>query len=124
VPLYEYECKKCHHRFERIQQFSDKPVRRCPKCKTGRVEKLISSPAVHFKGTGWYVTDYGGKGKSGGDKSEGGKSEGGGSGSGGSSSSGSSSGGSGSGGSGKDDKSGSSKDSSSRGSSSKRSDKS
>jgi putative FmdB family regulatory protein len=70
VPLYEYECRKCHHRFERIQQFSDKPVRRCPKCKTGRVEKLISSPAVHFKGTGWYVTDYGGKKSSGGDKSE------------------------------------------------------
>ena len=66
MPLYEYECRKCHHRFERIQQFSDKPVRRCPKCKTGRVEKLISSPAVHFKGTGWYVTDYargGGNGK-------------------------------------------------------------
>ena len=68
MPLYEYECKKCHHRFERIQQFSDKPVRRCPKCKTGRVEKLISSPAVHFKGTGWYVTDYG-KGGSGGSSS-------------------------------------------------------
>ena len=79
MPLYEYECRKCHHRFERIQQFSDKPVRRCPKCKTGRVEKLISSPAVHFKGTGWYVTDYGGKKSSGGDKPEGGdKSEGGG----------------------------------------------
>ena len=114
MPLYEYECRKCHHRFERIQQFSDKPVRRCPKCKTGRVEKLISSPAVHFKGTGWYVTDYGGKGKSGGDKSEGGKSEGG----------SSESGGSGSGGSGKDDKSGSSKDASSKGSSAKKSDKS
>jgi len=70
VPLYEYECRKCHHRFERIQQFSDKPVRRCPKCKTGRVKKLISSPAVHFKGTGWYVTDYGAKKSSGGDKSE------------------------------------------------------
>lgn len=79
MPLYEYECRKCHHRFERIQKFSDKPVRRCPKCKTGRVEKLISSPAVHFKGTGWYVTDYGGKKPSGGDKSEGGgASEGGG----------------------------------------------
>jgi putative FmdB family regulatory protein len=102
VPLYEYECRKCHFRFERIQQFSDKPVRRCPKCKTGRVEKLISSPAVHFKGTGWYVTDYGGKGKSGGDKSEsGGKSEG-----------------------GKSDDKGSSKESSSKDASSKKSDKS
>ena len=76
MPLYEYECRKCHHRFERIQKFSDKPVRRCPKCKTGRVDKLVSSPAVHFKGTGWYVTDYAGKGKPD-SKSEGGSSEGG-----------------------------------------------
>ena len=75
MPLYEYECKKCHFRFERIQKFSDPLVRKCPKCKTGRVEKLISAPAVQFKGTGWYVTDYGGK-KGGGEKSEsGGKSE-------------------------------------------------
>ena len=78
MPLYEYECKKCHFRFERIQKFSDPLVRKCPKCKTGRVEKLISAPAVQFKGTGWYVTDYGGK-KGGDEKSEksesGGKSE-------------------------------------------------
>lgn len=74
MPLYEYECKKCHHRFERIQKFSDPLVRKCPKCKTGRVEKLISAPAVQFKGTGWYVTDYGGK-KGGGEKESGGKSE-------------------------------------------------
>jgi putative FmdB family regulatory protein len=81
VPLYEYECRKCHFRFERIQKFSDRPVRRCPKCKTGRVEKLLSSPAVHFKGTGWYVTDYGGKGGAGkgGGRSEGGSSDDGGS---------------------------------------------
>jgi len=68
VPLYEYECKRCHHRFERIQKFSDPLVKKCPKCKVGRVEKLISAPAVQFKGTGWYVTDYGGK-KGGGEKS-------------------------------------------------------
>ena len=74
MPLYEYECKRCHHRFERIQKFSDPLVRKCPKCKTGRVEKLISAPAVQFKGTGWYVTDYGGK-KGGGEKESGGKSE-------------------------------------------------
>jgi putative FmdB family regulatory protein len=71
VPLYEYECKRCHHRFERIQKFSDPLVKKCPKCKVGRVEKLLSAPAVQFKGTGWYVTDYGGK-KGGGEKSEGG----------------------------------------------------
>ena len=76
MPLYEYECKRCHHRFERIQKFSDPLVRKCPKCKTGRVEKLLSAPAVQFKGTGWYVTDYAGK-KGGGEKGEGGgKSEG------------------------------------------------
>ena len=73
MPLYEYECKKCHFRFERIQLFSAPLVRKCPKCKTGRVVKLLSAPAVQFKGTGWYVTDYAGK-KGGSDK-EGGKSE-------------------------------------------------
>ncbi len=64
MPLYEYECKKCHHRFEEIQQFSDPPIRKCPKCKVGRVRKLPSAPAVRFKGTGWYVTDYARKGTS------------------------------------------------------------
>jgi putative FmdB family regulatory protein len=57
MPLYEYQCKKCAHRFERIQKFSDKPVKKCPQCG-GAVEQLISAPAVQFKGTGWYVTDY------------------------------------------------------------------
>ena len=57
MPLYEYECKKCHHRFEKIQKFSDKMVKKCPQCG-GPVEKMISAPAVQFKGSGWYVTDY------------------------------------------------------------------
>src|SRR5437763_17071137 len=57
MPLYEYECQKCHHRFERLRQFSDPQVTKCPKCK-GRVEQVISAPAVQFKGSGWYVTDY------------------------------------------------------------------
>jgi len=57
MPLYEYECKKCHHRFEKIQKFSDKMVKKCPECG-GPVEQLISAPAVQFKGSGWYVTDY------------------------------------------------------------------
>jgi len=55
--LYEYECKKCHHRFERIQKFSDRHLKKCPDCG-GPVEQMISAPAVQFKGTGWYVTDY------------------------------------------------------------------
>jgi putative FmdB family regulatory protein len=57
MPLYEYECKKCHHRFERIQKFSDPHMKKCPDCR-GTVEQVISAPAVQFKGSGWYVTDY------------------------------------------------------------------
>ena len=57
MPLYEYECKKCGHRFEKIQKFSDKMIKKCPECG-GQVEQLISAPAVQFKGSGWYVTDY------------------------------------------------------------------
>ncbi|HMF89552.1 MAG TPA: FmdB family zinc ribbon protein [Candidatus Angelobacter sp.] len=57
MPLYEYQCKKCKHRFEKIQKFSDRPVKKCPKCG-GPVEQLLSAPAVQFKGSGWYVTDY------------------------------------------------------------------
>lgn len=57
MPLYEYKCDACGHQFEIIQKFSDPPVERCPQCD-GTVTKLISSPAIQFKGTGWYVTDY------------------------------------------------------------------
>jgi len=57
MPLYEYQCKKCGHRFEKIQKFSDKPFKKCPECG-GMVEQLLSAPAVQFKGSGWYVTDY------------------------------------------------------------------
>ena len=61
MPLYEYECESCGKRFERIQKFSDPPVEECPSCGK-RVRKVISSPAVHFKGSGWYITDYAKKG--------------------------------------------------------------
>jgi putative FmdB family regulatory protein len=57
MPLYEYQCEKCGHRFEKIQKFSDKMVKKCPECG-GKVEQMISAPAVQFKGSGWYVTDY------------------------------------------------------------------
>jgi putative FmdB family regulatory protein len=60
MPLYEYECEKCGHRFEKIQKFSDKMVKKCPECG-GKVEQMISAPAVQFKGSGWYVTDYANK---------------------------------------------------------------
>jgi putative FmdB family regulatory protein len=62
MPLYEYQCDKCAHRFEVIQKFSDSPVDVCPKCG-GAVKKLLSSPAIQFKGTGWYITDYARSGK-------------------------------------------------------------
>lgn len=57
MPLYEYECESCAHRFERIQKFSDPLVAICPTCG-GPVRKLLSSPAIQFKGSGWYITDY------------------------------------------------------------------
>jgi putative FmdB family regulatory protein len=57
MPLYEYKCKKCGHQFEKIQKFSDKMVKKCPDCG-GPVEQTITAPAVQFKGSGWYVTDY------------------------------------------------------------------
>jgi putative FmdB family regulatory protein len=60
MPMYEYECSKCGHRFEVFQKFSDRPRMKCPKC-SGAVRKLLSAPAIHFKGSGWYVTDYGRK---------------------------------------------------------------
>jgi putative FmdB family regulatory protein len=58
LPLYEYECTVCKHRFELLQKFSDKPAKVCIECG-GPVIRLLSSPAIQFKGTGWYVTDYG-----------------------------------------------------------------
>jgi len=64
MPLYEYQCTKCKHRFERIRKFSDRPITKCPECGS-KVEQLISAAAVQFKGSGWYVTDYAKKGSSG-----------------------------------------------------------
>ena len=60
MPLYEYQCKKCNAHTEVMQKFTDKPLTRCRKCG-GRLEKLLSAPAIQFKGSGWYVTDYAGK---------------------------------------------------------------
>ena len=59
MPLYEYQCESCGNRFEKIQKsFSEPPIETCPKCGKGPVRKLISSPAIQFKGSGWYITDY------------------------------------------------------------------
>jgi len=77
LPLYEYRCKKCGYTFEKIQSFSAPEEKECPQCGA-EVERLISAPAIQFKGAGWYVNDYAGKGsattpaadsKSGGEKS-------------------------------------------------------
>ena len=56
MPLYEYQCGQCG-RFEVIRKFSDSPLNVCPRCG-GEVQKLVSAPAIQFKGTGWYITDY------------------------------------------------------------------
>jgi putative FmdB family regulatory protein len=73
MPLYEYKCHSCGKKFEVIQKFSDEPLTTHEDCG-GDVEKLVSAPAFHFKGTGWYVTDYA-KGNSGAPKSDGGKAD-------------------------------------------------
>ena len=66
MPLYEYECEKCHRRTEKIESVNGPHLKKCPHCG-GKVERLLSSPAIQFKGTGWYVTDYAGKKSSGAD---------------------------------------------------------
>ena len=63
MPLYEYECGTCGHRFEKIEKVTAPSRRKCPKCG-GKAERLQAMPAIQFKGTGWYVTDYAGKGSS------------------------------------------------------------
>ncbi|MCZ6779938.1 MAG: FmdB family zinc ribbon protein [Acidobacteriota bacterium] len=69
MPIYEYECTRCSHRFEVIQKFSDPPKKSCPECRA-KVRKLISAPGIQFKGTGWYITDYARKGSSSPDATE------------------------------------------------------
>jgi len=68
MPIYEYECRRCKAHTEAFQKLSDKPLVKCPKCG-GRLDKRISAPAIQFKGSGWYVTDYAGKATKG-EKSE------------------------------------------------------
>ena len=62
MPLYEYQCEACGERFEMIRKHSDPPVDVCKKCGKGPVTRLMSSPAIQFKGSGWYITDYAKKG--------------------------------------------------------------
>ena len=66
MPLYEYQCTKCKRRTEKIESVSGPHLKKCPHCG-GKVEPLLSAPAIQFKGSGWYVTDYAGKKSGGGD---------------------------------------------------------
>jgi len=61
VPLYEYQCTKCKRRTEKIERVAGPHLKKCPHCG-GKVERLQSAPSIQFKGSGWYVTDYAGKG--------------------------------------------------------------
>lgn len=63
MPLYEYRCTQCGHRFEKIQTFTSTPLTECPVCQ-GKLERPLTAPALQFKGAGWYVNDYAGKAKS------------------------------------------------------------
>ena len=60
MPLYEYKCVKCGHRFEKIESLGASETKKCPKCGA-KAERQFAAPAIQFKGTGWYVTDYAGK---------------------------------------------------------------
>ena len=64
MPLYEYKCLKCGRRTEKIENMNGPHLKKCPHCG-GKVEAMFSAPAIQFKGSGWYVTDYGGKKSSG-----------------------------------------------------------
>ncbi|HTQ97639.1 MAG TPA: zinc ribbon domain-containing protein [Candidatus Acidoferrum sp.] len=66
MPLYEYECTKCHKKTEKIESVAGPHLKKCPHCG-GKVESVITAPAIQFKGAGWYVTDYAGKKSAGGD---------------------------------------------------------
>jgi len=69
MPIYEFECKKCKTRLEVLQKMNDKPPVKCQKCG-GRLERLQSAPAIQFKGSGWYVTDYAGEGRKAAEKAD------------------------------------------------------
>lgn len=58
MPIYEYQCEACHHKFELLQKISDELLTVCPECKEEKLRKLVSAAAFHLKGTGWYETDF------------------------------------------------------------------
>ncbi len=74
MPLYEYQCTKCKRRTEKIESVSGPHLKKCPHCG-GKVEQTLTAPAIQFKGSGWYVTDYAGKKNAGGDSAPAAKSD-------------------------------------------------
>ena len=63
MPIYEYQCKECDHKFEKLQKISDEPLKDCPNCHRPSLVKLVSAAGFQLKGTGWYVTDFKDKAK-------------------------------------------------------------
>jgi putative FmdB family regulatory protein len=58
MPIYEYQCEKCHHHLEALQKISDKPLRECPECGKHSLKRLLSAPLFRLVGSGWYETDF------------------------------------------------------------------
>ena len=58
MPIYEYQCEKCHHHLEALQKLSDKPLRECPECGKHTLKRLVSAPMFRLAGSGWYETDF------------------------------------------------------------------
>lgn len=63
MPIYEYECTGCHHKFDVLQKINDEPVKKCPQCSKNKVQRLVSAAGFQLKGSGWYATDFKDKGK-------------------------------------------------------------
>ena len=58
MPIYEYQCQKCHHHLEALQKFSDKPLRECPECGKHTLLRLMSAPMFRLAGSGWHETEF------------------------------------------------------------------
>ena len=58
MPIYEYQCQKCHHHLEALQKIADKPLRECPECGRHALKRLVSAPLFRLAGSGWYETDF------------------------------------------------------------------
>lgn len=63
MPIYEYACEQCGHQFDALQKIHDDPLRQCPECGEHKLRRLVSAPQFRLKGTGWYETDFKGKGE-------------------------------------------------------------